>query len=273
MSPQENEAIFWKYFAEQLKNAYPLESFIEEKDFGSETENVKILWKHTQREDWYAFTPGLLWTMATVATVACKIGTGFRFEVVKDPAGAHNWRQDQYEEENLEGAIVPVRPNCQVCKSKVLMEIELCILRGLGMAKLAKLFKFSEHQLSAHRRLCMRDRIERLSEAMGFVLDAETLLGAAGKLDKAFQLSSKLAEVAGERGDFIEARAFVDQIMKNADMSAELSGEKEKPQVGQGVGQGLLPGGNGSVNVVVMPTQQAPRKPIVVDGTVIDEGG
>lgn len=273
MSPQENEAIFWKYFASELKRVYPLESFIEEKDFGNEVENVKLLWKHSQREDWHAFTPGLLWPMETIAKVACKIGTGFRFEVIKDPAGAHNWRQDQYGETDLAGAIIPVRPNCQVCKSKVLIEIELCLSKGMGLAKLAKLFKFSESQLSAHRRLCSRERLERLGEALGFMMDTETLLGAAGKLDKAFQISSKLAELAGDRGDFVEARACVDQIMKNADMSAELSGEKEKPQaVGQGGmgGQGMLPG---SVNVVVMPTQQAPRRPTVIDGTVVDDGG
>jgi len=270
MSPQENEAVFWKYLATELKKAYPIESFIEEKDFGAETENVKILWKHAQREDWHAFTPELPWTMATVATVACKIGTGFRFEVVKDAAGAHNWRQDMYAEEDLEGVIVPMRPNCQVCKSKVLTNIELCIAKGLGLAKLAKVFQLSEHQLAAHKRQCMGPRLDRLSESLGFMLDVETLLGASGKLDKAFQLSAKFAEMAGERGEFEQSRAFIQQIMVNADQSAELSGEKEKPQA-QGPGLGLVP--NGSVNVVVMPTQQAPRKPIVIDGTVIDEGG
>lgn len=269
MTREDNLAIFWKSLAVQLRKAFPKLEFLRDVNLGALQDDAEVLWKHADREDWWAHTPGLNWTMDQVATIAFVIGKGFKFSIESDVVKAHDWKMSLFGEETLGDMITVNRPRCEVCKSPNLVEIELLLAKGYGYRKLAGVTKFSENTLRNHQKHCMRDRMERLEATMGAVLDLETTMGAAGMLSKAYNKADKLADIAVERNEIALAGTFVDKMKDIAITSAELSGEKQVAAPASG--GGLLPQGNGSVNVVFMPT--AKRKPPaqIIDGTVIDE--
>jgi len=270
MTQVENLNIFWKSLATELRKKFPKMEFLEDANFNGKLHaEVEILWKHADREDWWAFGPGLNWTTEELATVAFAIGKGFKFQVTESPMDAHDWKKSLHAEESILDIVHMARPNCVVCKSQNLLEIELLLARGTGLKKLSDFLKISETQLRVHRQYCMAERFARLEGALGFVVDTEAFLGAAGKLDKTFAMAEKLAMMAAERGELGAAVQFTDRMSSTAMLSAELSGEKKtEAPVQQG---GMIgPGGHaGQVNVVVMPVRQKPPK--IIDGTVIEE--
>jgi len=268
MTREENLAIFWKSLAMQLRKAYPRLEFLRDVNLGALQDEAEILWKHADREDWWAFTPGLNWTMEQVSEIAFVIGKGFKFSVETDVMKAHEWKQSMFGEETLGEIITVNRPRCEVCKSPNLVEIELLLARGTGLRKLAGVTKFSESILRSHQKYCMRERMERLEATMGAVIDLEATMGAAGMLTKAYNKADKLADVAMGRNELGLAGTFVDKMKDIAVTSAEISGEKRLETAPTG---GMLPQGNGSVNVVFMPTAKRKSPAQIIDGTVIEE--
>lgn len=269
MTREENLAIFWKSLAMQLRRAFPKLEFLRDVNLGPLQDEAEILWKHADREDWWAFTPGLNWTMEQVAEIAFVIGKGFKFSVETDVMKAHEWKQSMFGGETLGDLITVSRPRCEVCKSPNLVEIELLLARGTGLRKLAGITKFSESVLRSHQKYCMRERMERLEATMGAIIDLEATMGAAGMLNKAFEKADKLADVAVERSELALAGTFVDKMKDIASVSAELSGEKRTEAAS--TGGGLLPQGGGAVNVVFMPTAKRKSPAQIIDGTVIEE--
>lgn len=268
MTREENLAIFWKSLAMQLRKAFPKLEFLRDVNLGPLQDEAEILWKHADREDWWAFTPGLNWTMEQVAEIAFVIGKGFKFVVETDVMKAHEWKQSLFGEQTLGDIITTTRPRCEVCKSPNLVEIELLLARGTGLRKLASVTKFSETVLRGHQKHCMRERMDRLEATMGAVLDLEATIGAAGMLARAYNKADRLADIAAERSELGVAGTFVDRMKDIALESAVLSGEKKTEEAPGGA---FLPQGGGSVNIVYMPT--AKRKPSaqIIDGTVVEE--
>lgn len=269
MTREENVAIFWKSLAVNLRKAFPKLEFLREVNLGPLQDEAEILWRHADRDDWWAFTPGLNWTIDQIATIAFTIGKGFKFSVETDVMKAHEWKQSLYGEQNVGDLITVNRPRCEVCKSPHLVEIELLLARGTGLKQLAGIMKFSERTLRSHHKYCMAERMERLEASMGNVLDLEATMGAAGMLSKAYNKADKLADLAAERSELGLAGTFVDKMKEIAVTSAELSGERQVAATP--TGGAMLPQGGGSVNIVYMPT--AKRKPPaqIIDGTVIEE--
>lgn len=268
MTREENLAVFWKSFAMQLRKAFPKLQFLRDVNLGTLQDEAEVLWNHADREDWWAHTPNLNWTMEQVATIAFIIGKGFKFTVGQDVLPAHNWKEGLLSAPKLEDIVVTSSMNCEVCKSPNLVEIELLLAKGMGRKKLAAVTKFSEYQLGRHIKVCMHGRLERLEGAMGAILDLETYVGAADMLGRAFGKAEKFADMAADKGELGTAALFVDKMKDVAVVSAEISGEKSDRDVGVPVAGPQQIGG--PVNVVFMPTTRRKRQEII-DGTVIEE--
>lgn len=266
MTEQENLNIFWKALALELRRKYPKEEFLE--DFGALHDDVVILWRHAEREDWWAFGPNLKWTMEQVAQVAFRVGKGFKFQIVEGPMETHDWKKSLMAGEAITDLVHVVNPNCVVCKNSNLVAIELLIVKGIPVRRLAETLQISERMLKLHRDFCMADRIERVQEQLGLVLDLEVMLGGAGKLDKTFQAAQKYADMSAERGEFGATQGFVDRMVETAKLTSELT--REKPMEAAPMQGGNHIGHPGQVNVVVMPAGER-RKPKTINGMVVEE--
>lgn len=266
MTEQENINIFWKSLALALRKRYPREEFLE--DFGSLHDDVVCLWRHADREDWWAFGPGLNWSIEQVATVAFKLGKGFKFEIVESPMEAHDWKKSLMAGEALTDLVHIVNPNCMVCKNSNLVAIELLMVKGIPIRRLSDTLQISEKMLKLHRDYCMADRIERVQEQLGLVMDLEVILSGARMVERTFNAAQKYADMAAERGEFGATQGFVDRMKETSVIAAELSREKA-PDIPAGANpMGAI--GPGNVNVVVMPVGER-RKPKTINGMVVEE--
>lgn len=136
MTEQENLNIFWKALAVELRRKYPKEEFLD--DFGDLHDDVVVLWRHSTREDWWAFGPGLNWTVSQIAQVTHKLGNGFKFQVVEGPMETHDWKKSLLSGDAITDLVHIVNPNCVVCKNANLIAIEMLIAKGVAIRRLAE---------------------------------------------------------------------------------------------------------------------------------------
>lgn len=266
MTEQENLNIFWKALAMELRKRYPKEEFLE--DFGNLHDDVLALWRHASRADWWAFGPGLNWTVEQLGIVAHKIGNGFKFQIVDNLIDTHDWKKSLLAGEAITDLVHVVNPNCVVCKDANLIAIEMLMAKGVPIRRLADTLKISERMLKLHRDYCMAERFDRVQAQLGLALDLEVLLGGAAKLDRAFKKAEEWGDKAMDKGETGAALQFGHLMKDTAMLTAELS--REKPEAPIAAGGGMMLGGSpGSVNVIMMPVGER-KPPKIIDGTVIE---
>jgi len=266
MTKQENLNVFWRALANAVRKRFPKIEFLEDENFGDLHEDVKILWRHADREDWWAFGPGLQWTMEQLAMVAFVVGKGFKFQISEEST-PQDWKQSLLAEQPVTEVVHIVNPNCAVCKHPNVVALELILARGANIRRLSDLMGISQRAFRLHRDHCMLERLERLQKTVGFAMDAETFMQGADKLNRTFEKAEELVDKAAEAGEMGAALNFLDRMKEVGVISSEMSGEKKVPEPVGMIGSG---GNPGQVNVIVMPTRER-KPPKVIDGTVIEE--
>ena len=147
------------------------------------------------------------------------------------------------------------RERCAVCRHPKRIEIEILMSKGLGMAKISKLFSISVTTLSKHRGICMAGRLDRLSQALGTAADVSSLVGTVSVMDGVMEFAKRAGEAALENREFAAVDSVVGKMLQGVEIRGKLTGEIGLDKAEETEARG---GGSGGpqVSVLVVPTRE-----------------